>query len=844
VPVTERAVLVYALSLASVLLLANPPALAQGSTVQINAGGPAVSPFVADKDFTGGSTISHANTINTSKVTNPAPAAVYQTGRDGNVVYTIGGFTAGSSNMVRLHFAETYWAAGGKRQFNVSINGTQVLTHFDIYVSAGGQNIANIQQFMVPANSSGQYVIQFASVIDKALVNAIEVLSSTSCTAPTTPSGLGAMAASSSHINLSWTASSSPCAGIAYTVYRSTTSGFAPSSSNQISTGVTATTYSDTGLRAATAYYYLVEAVDSGGVSGASNQATATTQSGSFGSQLIAINTGGPTVSPFVADEDFTGGGITSHANAIDTSKVTNAAPAAVYQTGRDGNFTYTIGGLTSETNYMVRLHFCETYWTAAGKREFNVSINGTQVLTHFDIYAAAGGQNIANIQQFMEPANSSGELVIQFTTIVNNALVNGIEITTSTASAPAPNIASLSPTSGAEGTLVTIAGANFGTAQGTVTFNGTAATVTSWSSPTIMVAVPSGAVSGNVVVTAGAVASNGVSFTVVPLQLPSRAQVLAAIEKVNNYWIANNAAGNSDWNQATYFSGDLAAYDATGQANYLSFAQSWASQNNYSLIGGNTTTWPDYQAAGQVYIRLYQLSNTSSDLSGITESISGMVSSTVDNEWTWIDAINMSMPDFAELGSIDNDTDYYTKMYALYSYAKYSVGLYDSKTGLWWENGTYVNTSNHWSRGNGWVFAAHAKVLSVLPQSDSHYAEYLSTFITMAQALAACQQPGGYWNPDLTGTDNAGPESSGTSFFLYGFAWGLNNGVLDRNTYLPVVEKTWNFLANTAIQPSGLLGYVQPSVLGAAPPSATSTYDYGVGAFLLAAPQVALLTQ
>jgi rhamnogalacturonyl hydrolase YesR len=824
----ERAVLVYALSLAAVLLFANPPGLAQGTAVQINAGGPAVSPFVADRDFSGGSTIRHANTINTSKVTNPAPTAVYQTGRDGNFIYTIGGFSAGSNNTVRLHFAETYWTAAGKREFNVSINGTQVLTHFDIYAAAGGQNIANIQQFVEPANSSGLYVIQFTSVIDKALVSAIEVLPSTSCTAPTAPSGLAATAASSSQINLSWTAGSSPCAGITYTVYRSTTSGFAPSSSNQISSGVTATAYSDTGLTAARA----------------SSQATATTESGSFGSQLIAINAGGPTVSPFVADEDFTGGGTTSHANAIDTNKVTNAAPAAVYQTGRDGNFTYTIGGFTSGTNYMVRLHFCETYWTAAGKREFNVSINGTQVLTHFDIYAAAGGPNIANIQQFMEPANSNGEFVIQFTTILNNALVNGIEITTSTVSVPAPNIATLSPTSGAEGTLVTIAGTNFGTAQGTVTFNGTAAPVTSWSSSTVMVAVPSGAVSGNVVVTAGAVASNGVSFTVLPLQLPSRAQVLAAIEKVNNYWIANNAAGNSDWNQATYFSGDLAAYDATGQANYLSFAQSWASQNNYSLIGGNTTTWPDYQAAGQVYIRLYQLSNTSSDLSGITESISGMVNSTVDNEWTWIDAINMSMPNFAELGSIDNDTNYYTKMYALYSYAKYSVGLYDLKTGLWWENGTYVNTSSHWSRGNGWVFAAHAKVLSVVPQSDPHYAEYLSTFVTMAQALAACQQPGGYWNPDLTGTDNAGPESSGTSFFLYGFAWGLNNGVLDKNTYLPVVEKAWNFFANAAIQPSGLLGYVQPTVVGTTPPSATSTYDFGVGAFLLAAPQVALLTQ
>jgi len=132
----KRAVAVYSLSLAAFLLLANLPGLAQGTALQINAGGPAVSPFVADKDFAGGGTIHHVNTINTSKVTDPAPAAVYQTGRDGNFTYTIGGFTAGTNYSVRLHFCETYWTAAGKREFNVSINGKQVLTHFDIYATA------------------------------------------------------------------------------------------------------------------------------------------------------------------------------------------------------------------------------------------------------------------------------------------------------------------------------------------------------------------------------------------------------------------------------------------------------------------------------------------------------------------------------------------------------------------------------------------------------------------------------------------------------------------------------------------------------------------------------------
>ncbi|MFZ3213308.1 MAG: glycoside hydrolase family 88 protein [Terriglobales bacterium] len=331
------------------------------------------------------------------------------------------------------------------------------------------------------------------------------------------------------------------------------------------------------------------------------------------------------------------------------------------------------------------------------------------------------------------------------------------------------------------------------------------------------------------------------------PPPLPSRAQVLASMEKVNNYWIKKNPRpGNSDWTQATYFTGDLAAYDATGQSNYLSYAQSWASEHHYSLDGGNTTTYANYQAAGQVYIRLYQLHNNSSYISGITESIDGMVNSSVDNEWTWVDAINMSMPDFAELGSLYNNPNYYDKMYSLYFYTKDTLSLYNTAAGLWWENSTYANTSTYWSRGNGWVFAAHAKVLSVLatlPTPDPHYGEYLATFKAMAAALAQCQQPGGYWNSDLGGSDNAGPESSGTSFFLYGIVWGLNNGILDQATYLPVAQRAWNFLANTAVQPSGLLGYVQPSGSSPGPTSATTTEDFGVGAFLLAGRQMALIT-
>ena len=420
---------VYALSLSALFLLITFPISAQGTTLQINAGGPAVPPFQADQGFTSSNTIAHSNAIDTSKVLNPAPVAVYQTGRIGNFTYTVGGFVPGAAATVRLHFAETYWTSAGQRTFNVSINGTQVLSNFDIFSAAGGQNIANIQQFSAPANATGQFVIQFTTLINNSLVNGIEILSSSSCSAPSAPAGLTASPTSTTQIGMSWTASTSPCLGITYTIFRSTTAGFTPSSSNQIVSGVSSTAFSDTGLAPSTTYYYLVEAVGSGGSSPASSQASATTQSVVVTPQGVAIDAGGPAVSSFLADQDYVGGTAIAHSNTINTTKVNNPAPAAVYQTGRIGNFTYTIGGFKTTINYIVRLHFCETYWTSPGSRVFNVSINSSPVLTNFDIFAAAGGQNIANVQQFTEPVNSNGQLVIQFTTLVNNSLINGIEI-------------------------------------------------------------------------------------------------------------------------------------------------------------------------------------------------------------------------------------------------------------------------------------------------------------------------------------------------------------------------------------------------------------------------------
>jgi len=258
----------------------------------------------------------------------------------------------------------------------------------------------------------------------------------TTCSQPTAPSGLTATALSSGgQIDLSWNASTSSCSGITYDVFRSTTSPFTPGSGNQIASNVSGTTFSDTTVASSTTYNYLVEASNAGGTSAPSNEASATTPPGG-NPPPVEINAGGPAVTPFSADVDFVGGRTIDHANTIDLTHVTMPAPMAVYQSARIAtttangvtSFTYTIPGFSPGSSHLVRLHFAETFWTMPRQRMFNVTLNGTQVLTGFDIIAAAGAPNRANIQEFTT-TNSNGNIVITFTSVVDNALISGIEI-------------------------------------------------------------------------------------------------------------------------------------------------------------------------------------------------------------------------------------------------------------------------------------------------------------------------------------------------------------------------------------------------------------------------------
>jgi len=240
----------------------------------VNSGGSAAGSFAADASFSGGTAASTSSTIDMTSVVNAAPQAVYQTERYGNFTYTLGGLTAGANYQVRLHFAEFYWSGVGQRKFNVTINGTQVLSNFDILAAAGGPNKATIEEFTATANASGQIVIQYTTVVDNAKSSGIEIRTLTGVTPPASPANLSAVqAAQKRRINLTWT--QSPSGGITQNkVYRSTPGPSGPYSLR--ATLSAATSYSDTGLTSGQTYYYVVTAVNANAESAYSNYSGAT----------------------------------------------------------------------------------------------------------------------------------------------------------------------------------------------------------------------------------------------------------------------------------------------------------------------------------------------------------------------------------------------------------------------------------------------------------------------------------------------------------------------------------------------------------------------------------------
>ena len=349
--------------------------------------------------------------------------------------------------------------------------------------------------------------------------------------------------------------------------------------------------------------------------------------------------------------------------------------------------------------------------------------------------------------------------------------------------------------------------------------------------------------------------------------ELPPKGTVLKQMEVANRYFmdkwpdpgadiVTDKVRPSNIWTRATYYEGLMAFYGVNADTLFYQYAADWGDSHSWEPAYGGITRNADDQCCGQTYIEIYLLDKRPERIQPIKACMDSMVKSTKPDDWWWIDALQMAMPVFAKLGVLLDDTAYFSKMHELYAYTKYAHGgngLYNPHDHLWWRDWSFVPpymTPNekycYWSRGNGWVFAALARVLDVLPENDTHRQEYIDDFRNMAGAIIEIQREDGFWNSSLVDPDHfGGKETSGTAFFTYALAWGINHQILDEETFKLPVVRAWNGMIKDALHPDGFLGYVQGT--GKQPSDGqplsydkpANFEDFGLGAFLLAGSEV-----
>ena len=242
--------------------------------------------------------------------------------------------------------------------------------------------------------------------------------------APAPVTNLAATVGFSNAVTLNWAASSTP--GVTYNIYAATNPTFTPGLQNLVAQGVTGTVYQHTGLQPSTAYVYKVVASNFGGESAISTATATTLAPGN--SAGLQLNAGGYAVGTFMTSSFVSGGNTNYHpGEAVNTTQVANSAPQTVYDTERWGPASWTIPGLNPNAAYNVTLHFVELAHQTTGQRNFNVLVNGSAVLTNFDIIAAAGAPQTAITKTFPAQADATGTVQIQ--TALGTSTAYGIDL-------------------------------------------------------------------------------------------------------------------------------------------------------------------------------------------------------------------------------------------------------------------------------------------------------------------------------------------------------------------------------------------------------------------------------
>ena len=346
---------------------------------------------------------------------------------------------------------------------------------------------------------------------------------------------------------------------------------------------------------------------------------------------------------------------------------------------------------------------------------------------------------------------------------------------------------------------------------------------------------------------------------------------VLGTVRKANNYFMAKYAdptvptnvkriRPTSLWTRAVYYEGLMALYEIDKDQRYIDYTDKWASFHQWTPRNGVTTCDADDQCCGQTYLMRYEQAGGEEKIAKMRENLDHQMKTENDKKlstpslygwWTWIDAIQMAMPLYMQMYKLTGEEKYRDHGMKMYRWSRNECGggLFNVKDGLWWRDANYRppykepdGKDCYWSRGNGWVYAALVRCMNELPKKSKEYKELKKDFLLMSEGLLKCQREDGFWNPSLVSTNYAMPETSGTSLFLYGMAWGIQQGYLKAKDYRPACDKAWNAMVKTAVHRDGFLGWMQGT---GADPSAGQPLsydkvpdfeDYGTGCFLLGA--------
>jgi len=332
------------------------------------------------------------------------------------------------------------------------------------------------------------------------------------------------------------------------------------------------------------------------------------------------------------------------------------------------------------------------------------------------------------------------------------------------------------------------------------------------------------------------------------------------AMRKVGDWELGHSQENFSqDWTFAALYRGYIAAAASLHDEQYRDAMVGVGKKFDWEL--GSRQTHADDQAIGTVYLDLYRQFHDKKMLEPTKEEMDRWITlpdvcaescpKWHDDKtplWWWCDSLFMAPPVLADLYAVTGNKAYLARMDK--GWWETSALLYDPQEHLYSRDTSYLDKREangkkiFWSRGNGWVIAGLTEVLDEMPKDYRSRAKYVEQFKQMAAKLKSVQGEDGLWGPGLLDAKSYPlPEVSGSAFFVYAMAWGINHGILDRATYLPAVKKGWAGLVSH-IYADGRLGSIQPIGGGPDTYKPQTSYVFGVGAFLMAGAELRTLTE